>query len=68
MALLKKGICEEIVLLNYAKTYSLQEKKLIKKEKKLISLRVQDGEVEKLIACIEQVSGRKRENGDLIMR
>lgn len=37
MAVLKKGLCQDITVLNYAKSYTLQEKKLIKTEKKLIS-------------------------------
>ena len=37
MAVLKKGLCEDITVLPYAKSYTLQGKKLIKTEKKLIS-------------------------------
>ena len=37
MAVLKKGLCEDITVFNYAKSYTMQEKKLIKTEKKLIS-------------------------------
>ena len=68
MAVLKKGLCEEIVVVNYAKVYSLQEKKLVKKEKKLISLVVEPLNEEKIIIFIEQVSGRTREKGDLVVQ
>ena len=68
MAVLKKGLCEEIVVVNYAKVYSLQEKKLVKKEKKLISLSVDPLNEEKIIIFIEQVSGRTREKGDLVVQ
>ena len=68
MAVLKKGLCEEIVVVNYAKVYSLQEKKLVKKEKKLISLSVDPLNEEKIISFIEQVSGRTREKGDLVVQ
>ncbi len=68
MAVLKKGLCEEIVVVNYAKVYSLQEKKLVKKEKKLISLVVDPLNEEKIIIFIEQVSGRTREKGDLVVK
>lgn len=68
MAVLKKGLCEEIVVVNYAKVYSLQEKKLVKKEKKLISLVVDPLNEEKIIIFIEQVSGRTREKGDLVVQ
>ena len=68
MAVLKKGLCEEIVVVNYAKVYSLQEKKLVKKEKKLISLSVDPLNEEKIIIFIEQVSGRTMEKGDLVVQ
>ena len=68
MAVLKKGLCEEIVVVNYAKVYSLQEKKLVKKEKKLISLSVDPLNEEKIIIFIEQVSGRTREKGDILVK
>ena len=68
MAVLKKGLCEEIVVVNYAKVYSLQEKKLVKKEKKLISLSVDPLNEEKIIIFIEQVSGRTKEKGDLVVQ
>lgn len=68
MAVLKKGLCEEIVVVNYAKVYSLQEKKLVKKEKKLISLVVDPLNEEKIIIFIEQVSGRTREKGDIFVK
>ncbi len=68
MAVLKKGLCEEIVVVNYAKVYSLQEKKLVKKEKKLISLVVDPLNEEKIIIFIEQVSGRTREKGDILVK
>ena len=68
MAVLKKGVCEEIVVVNYAKVYSLQEKKLVKKEKKLISLVVDPLNEAKIITFIEQVSGRTREKGDILVK
>lgn len=68
MAVLKEGLCEEIVVVNYAKVYSLQEKKLVKKEKKLISLVVDPLNEEKIITFIEQVSGRTREKGDISVK
>ena len=68
MAVLKKGVSEEIVVVNYAKVYSLQEKKLVKKEKKLISLVVDPLNEEKIITFIEQVSGRTREKGDILVK
>ena len=68
MAVLKKGLCEEIVVVNYAKVYSLQEKKLLKKEKKLISLVVDPLNEEKIIIFIEQVSGRTREKGNILVK
>ena len=68
MAVLKKGLCEEIVVVNYVKVYSLQEKKLVKKEKKLISLVDDPLNEEKIITFIEQVSGRTREKGDLVVQ
>lgn len=37
MVVLKKGLCEDITVLNYAKSYTLQDKKLIKTEKKVVS-------------------------------
>lgn len=65
MALLKKGFASEVVVINYAKTYILVDKKLIKKEKKLISFQLSYGDSEAVIGFIEQVSGRKRTLGDL---
>ncbi len=67
MAILKKGLTSEITVLNYAKSYVLIDKKLVKKEKKLISFEVSDQESEQSIVFIEQVSGRKRENGELVV-
>ena len=68
MAVLKKGLCEDITVLNYAKSYTLQEKKLIKTEKKLISFHYSQWEEEKIITFIEQVSGRTRVRGDLVVQ
>lgn len=65
MALLKKGFASEVVVINYAKTYILVDKKLVKKEKKLISFQFSHGDSEAVIGFIEQVSGRKRTLGDL---
>lgn len=65
MTVLKKGLVTEIIVLNYAKSYVLIDKKLVKKEKKLISFSVSEQDREKVIAFIEQVSGRTRENGEL---
>ena len=68
MAVLKKGLCEDITVLNYAKSYTLQEKKLIKTEKKQISFHYSQWEEEKIITFIEQVSGRTRARGDLVVQ
>ena len=68
MAVLKKGLCEDITVLNYVKSYTLQEKKLIKTEKKLISFYCSEWEEEKIITFIEQVSGRTRARGELIVQ
>lgn len=68
MAVLKKGLCEDITVLNYAKSYTLQGKKLIKTEKKLISFHCSEWEEEKIITFIEQVSGRTRARGELIVQ
>lgn len=68
IAVLKKRLCEDITVFNYAKSYTLQDKKLIKTEKKLISIYCSEWEEEKIISFIEQVSGRTRARGELVVQ